>query len=162
MIRAWADYPWPTSVKQALTRLRDELGWSSASNNERILTTSLAPEEKNASFTPIRRKGVVANFRIRLTNRVPDELIDDAFRKERDEAFEAYVSALTEVYGKGKRKRKTKRGSTEVVWKLDSGASILLGMLTKIIDVNVDSPDYNEALAGEAAYFKEYGSDENV
>ena len=158
-IRAWAEYPWPMSPAQALA-LRDRLGWTSSPTDEEMLTTDHDLEEKDASFTDVEAgedTRTVVSFRMSLTSRIPKEVMDEAVPIT-GRAFDAYVEALTAVYGQGKRSRN--RGVLSVKWALPSDTSVDIGTVGWVIDVDVTSPAGNEIARGEAQYFAEI-ADEN-
>ena len=155
-IRAWAEYPWPMSPAQALA-LRDRLGWTSSPPKEWMLTTDHDLEEKDASFATIKRGQTVANFRMSLTSRIPKDVMDEAVPIT-GRAFDAYVEALTAVYGQGTRGKRKQHAS--VTWTLPSDASVRIGTVGWVIDADVTSPAGNEAARGEAQYFAEI-ADEN-
>ena len=158
-IRAWAEHPWPMSPAQALA-LRDRLGWTSSPTKEWMFTTDHdleELEEKDASFTTIKREQTVANFRMYLTSRVPKEVMDEAVPIT-GRAFDAYVEALTAVYGRGKRGKRKQHAS--VTWTLPSDASVRIGTVSWLISISITSPAGNEAARGEAQYFDEI-ADEN-
>ena len=158
-IRAWAEYPWPMSPVQALA-LRDRLGWTSSPTKEWMFTTDHDLEEKDASFTTVEAGGdtrTVSSFHLSLTSRVPKDVMDEAIPITR-RAFDAYVEALTAVYGRGKRGKRKQHAS--VTWTLPSDASVRIGTVGWVIGADVDSPAGNEAARGEAQYFDEI-ADEN-
>ncbi len=158
-IRAWAEYPWPMSPAQALA-LRDRLGWTSSPTNEEMFTTDHDLEEKDASFNTIeadRDTRTVASFNLSLTSRVPKDVMDEAVPIA-ERAFDAYVEALTAVYGQGKRSKRKQH--TTVTWALPSDASVDISTVGWLISIDVDSPASNEAARGEAQYFAEI-ADEN-
>ena len=158
-IRAWVEHPWPMSPAQALA-LRDRLGWTSSPTNERMFTTDHDLEEKDASFTTVEAGGdtrTVSSFHLSLTSRIPKDVMDEAVPIT-GRAFDAYVEALTAVYGQGKRSRN--RGVLSVAWALPSDASVEIGTVGWVIDVDVTSPAGNEIARGEAQYFDEI-ADEN-
>ena len=155
-IRAWAEHPWPMSPAQALA-LRDRLGWTSSPTNERMFTTDHDLEEKDASFTIIKREQTVASFNMSLTSRIPKNVMDEAVPIT-GRAFDAYVEALTAIYGQGARSRS--RGVLSVTWTLPSDTLVNIGTVGWVIDVDVNSPALNEAARGEAQYFAEI-ADEN-
>ena len=158
-IRAWAEYPWPMSPAQALA-LRDRLGWTSSPTKEWMFTTDHDLEEKDASFTTVEAGGdtrTVSSFHLSLTSRVPKDVMDEAIPITR-RAFDAYVEALTAVYGRGKRGKRKQHAS--VTWTLPSDASVRIGTVGWVIGADVDSPAGNEAARGEAQYFDEI-ADEN-
>ena len=158
-IRAWAEYPWPMSPAQALA-LRDRLGWTSSPTNERMFTTNHDLEEKDASFTTIEAGGdtrTVSSFRMSLTSRIPKDVMDEAVPIT-ERAFDAYVEALTAVYGRGDRSRS--RGVLSVTWTLPSDTLVEIGTVGWLISIDVTSPAGNEAARGEAQYFAEI-ADEN-
>ena len=158
-IRAWAEYPWPMSPAQALA-LRDRLGWTSSPTDEEMLTTDHDLEEKDAWFiTAGANKGTrtVSSFHLSLTSRIPKDVMDEAVPIT-ERAFDAYVEALTTVYGQGKRGKRKQHAS--MTWTLPSDASVRIGTVGWVIDVDVDSPALNEAARGEAQYFDEI-ADEN-
>ena len=158
-VRAWAEYPWPMSPAQALV-LRDRLGWTSSPTKEWMFTTDHDLEEKDASFTDVEAGGdtrTVVSFRMSLTSRVPKEVMDEAVPIT-ERAFDAYVEALTAIYGQGARSRS--RGVLSVKWTLPSDTLVEIGTVGWVIDVDVDSPAGNEAARGEAQYFAEI-ADEN-
>ncbi len=157
-IRAWAEYPWPMSPAQALA-LRDRLGWTSSPTKEWMFTTDHDLEEKDASFTIIKREQTVASFDLSLTSRIPKDVMDEAVPIT-ERAFDAYVEALTAVYGQGKRSRN--RGVLSVTWTLPSDTSVEIGTVGWVIDVDVDSPALNEAARGEAQYFAEIADENDV
>ena len=158
-IRAWAEYPWPMSPAQALA-LRDRLGWTSSPTNERMFTTDHDLEEKDASFNTIEAGGdtrTVSSFHLSLTSRIPKDVMDEAVPIT-GRAFDAYVEALTAVYGQGTRGKRKQH--TTVTWALPSDASVRIGTVGWVIGVDVNSPALNEAARGEAQYFDEI-ADEN-
>ena len=155
-IRAWAEYPWPMSPAQALA-LRDRLGWTSSPTDEEMFTTDHDLEEKDASFTTIKRGQTVGSFNMSLTSRIPKDVMDEAVPIT-ERAFDAYVEALTAVYGRGARSRS--RGVLSVKWTLPSDTLVNIGTIGWVIDVDVNSPALNEAARGEAQYFAEI-ADEN-
>ena len=155
-IRAWAEHPWPMSPAQALA-LRDRLGWTSSPTKEWMFTTDHDLEEKDASFTTIKREQTVASFNMSLTSRIPKEVMDEAVPIT-GRAFDAYVEALTAIYGQGKRGKRKQHAS--MTWALPSDASVRIGTVGWLISINVNSPELNEAARGEAQYFDEI-ADEN-
>ena len=158
-IRAWAEYPWPMSPAQALA-LRDRLGWTSSPTKEWMFTTDHDLEEKDASFTDVEAGGdarTVVSFRMSLTSRIPKDVMDEAVPITK-RAFNAYVEALTAVYGQGKRGKRKQHAS--MTWALPSDASVRIGTVGWVIGVDVNSPAFNEAARGEAQYFDEI-ADEN-
>ena len=157
-IRAWAEYPWPMSPAQALA-LRDRLGWTSSPTDEEMFTTDHDLEEKDASFTIIKREQTVASFNLILTSRIPKEVMDEAVPIT-ERAFDAYVEALTAVYGQGKRGKRKQHAS--MTWALPSDASVRIGTVGWVIDVGVNSPELNEIARGEAQYFDEIADENDV
>ena len=155
-IRAWAEYPWPMSPAQALA-LRDRLGWTSSPTDEEMFTTDHGIGEKDASFTIIKREQTVASFHLSLTSHIPKPVRAEAVPTA-ERAFEAYVEALTAVYGRGDRSRS--RGVLSVTWALPSDALVDIGTVGRVVSVDIDSPASNEAARGEAQYFAEI-ADEN-
>ncbi|WP_314742232.1 DUF6301 family protein [uncultured Actinomyces sp.] len=144
------------SPAQALA-LRDRLGWTSSPTDEEMFTTDHDLEEKDASFTIIKRGQTVASFNMSLTSRVPKDVMDEAVPIT-ERAFDAYVEALTAVYGRGDRSRS--RGVLSVTWTLPSDTLVNIGTVGWVIGADVDSPANNEAARGEAQYFAEI-ADEN-
>ena len=160
-IRAWAEHPWPMSPAQALA-LRDRLGWTSSPTKEWMFTTDHDLEEKDASFTDVEAGGdarTVVSFRMSLTSRIPKNVMDEAVPIT-ERAFDAYVEALTAIYGQGARSRS--RGVLSVTWTLPSDTSVEIGTVGWVIDVDVDSPASNEAARGEAQYFDEIADENDV
>ena len=155
-IRAWAEYPWPMSPAQALA-LRDRLGWTSSPTKEWMFTTDHDLEKKDASFTTIKREQTVASFNMSLTSRIPKDVMDEAVPITK-RAFDAYVEALTAVYGQGDRSHS--RGVLSVTWALPSDTLVNIGTIGRVVSVDIDSPASNEAARGEAQYFDEI-ADEN-
>ena len=155
-IRAWAEHPWPMSPAQALA-LRDRLGWTSSPTKEWMFTTNHDLEEKDASFVTIKRGQTVANFRMYLTSRIPKDVMDEAVPIT-ERAFDAYVEALTAIYGQGTRSKRKQH--TTVTWALPSDASMDISTVSWLISIDVTSPAGNEAARGEAQYFDEI-ADEN-
>ena len=158
-IRAWAEHPWPMSPAQALA-LRDRLGWTSSPTDEEMLTTDHDLEEKDAWFITIeadRGTRTVSSFRMSLTSRIPKNVMDEA-APITERAFDAYVEALTAVYGQGTRGKRKQHAS--MTWALPSDASVRIGTVGWVIDVGVNSPELNEIARGEAQYFDEI-ADEN-
>ena len=160
-IRAWAEYPWPMSPAQALA-LRDRLGWTSSPTKEWMLTTDHDLEEKDASFTDVEAGGdarTVVSFRMSLTSRIPKDMTNEAVPIT-GRAFDAYVEALTAVYGQGTRGKRKQHAS--VTWTLPSDASVRIGTVGWVIGADVDSPASNEAARGEAQYFDEIADENDV
>ena len=160
-IRAWVEHPWPMTPAQALA-LRDRLGWTSSPTNERMFTTDHDLEEKDASFTDVEAGGdarTVVSFRMSLTSRIPKDVMDEAVPIT-GRAFNAYVEALTAIYGQGKRGKRKQHAS--VTWTLPSDASVDISTVGWVIDVGVNSPALNEAARGEAQYFAEIADENDV
>ena len=160
-IRAWAEYPWPMSPAQALA-LRDRLGWTSSPTKEWMFTTDHDLEEKDASFTTVEAgedTRTVVSFRMSLTSRVPKDVMDEAVPIT-GRAFDAYVEALTAVYGRGARSRS--RGVLSVKWTLPGDTLVNIGTVGWVIDVDVNSPALNEIARGEAQYFDEIADENDV
>ena len=157
-IRAWAEHPWPMSPAQALA-LRDRLGWTSSPTKEWMFTTDHDLEKKDASFTTIKRGQTVASFDLSLTSRIPKPVRAEAVPIA-ERAFDAYVEALTAVYGQGKRGKRKQHAS--VTWTLPSDASVRIGTVGWVIGVDVNSPAFNEAARGEAQYFDEIADENDV
>ena len=160
-IRAWAEHPWPMSPAQALA-LRDRLGWTSSPTNERMFTTDHDLEEKDASFNTIEAGGdtrTVSSFHLSLTSRIPKDVMDEAVPIT-ERAFDAYVEALTAVYGRGDRSRS--RGVLSVKWTLPSDTLVNIGTIGRVVSVDIDSPASNEAARGEAQYFDEIADENDV
>ena len=160
-IRAWAEYPWPMSPAQALA-LRDRLGWTSSPTDEEMFTTDHDLEEKDASFTTVEAGGdtrTVVSFNLSLTSRVPKDVMDEAVPIT-GRAFDAYVEALTAVYGRGARSRS--RGVLSVTWTLPGDTLVNIGTVGWVIDVGVNSPALNEIARGEAQYFDEIADENDV
>ena len=160
-IRAWAEYPWPMSPAQALA-LRDRLGWTSSPTDEEMLTTDHDLEEKDAWFLTAeadRGTRTVSSFNMSLTSRIPKDMMDEAVPIT-GRAFDAYVEALTAIYGQGKRSKRKQH--TTVTWALPSDASVRIGTVGWVIDVGVNSPELNEIARGEAQYFAEIADENDV
>ncbi len=157
-IRAWAEHPWPMSPAQALA-LRDRLGWTSSPTKEWMFTTDHGIGEKDASFTTIKREQTVASFNLSLTSRIPKDMTNEAVPIT-ERAFDAYVEALTAIYGQGKRSKRKQH--TTVTWALPSDASVDISTVSWLISIDVDSPASNEAARGEAQYFDEIADENDV
>ena len=157
-IRAWAEHPWPMSPAQALA-LRDRLGWTSSPTKEGMFTTDHGIGEKDASFITIKRGQTVADFHLSLTSRIPKPVRAEAVPIA-GKAFEAYVEALTVIYGQGKRSRN--RGVLSVKWTLPGDTLVKIGTVGWVIGVDVDSPAGNEIARGEAQYFDEIADENDV
>ena len=157
-IRAWAEHPWPMSPAQALA-LRDRLGWTSSPTDEEMLTTDHGIGEKDASFITIKRGQTVADFHLSLTSRIPKPVRAEAVPIA-GKAFEAYVEALTVIYGQGTRSRN--RGVLSVKWTLPNDALVNIGTIGRVVSADVDSPALNEIARGEAQYFAEIADENDV
>ena len=157
-IRAWAEYPWPMSPAQALA-LRDRLGWTSSPTKEWMFTTDHGIGEKDASFATIKRGQTVASLHLSLTSRIPKPVRAEAVPSA-GKAFEAYVEALTAVYGQGDRSHS--RGVLSVTWALPSDTLVNIGTIGRVVSVDIDSPASNEAARGEAQYFDEIADENDV
>ena len=160
-IRAWAEYPWPMSPAQALA-LRDRLGWTSSPTDEEMLTTDRGIGEKNAWFLTAeadRGTRTVSSFRMALTSRIPKPVRAEAVPTA-ERAFNAYVEALTAVYGQGKRSRN--RGVLSVKWTPPNDTLVDIGTVGRVVSVDIDSPASNEAARGEAQYFDEIADENDV
>ena len=158
-IRAWVEHPWPMSPAQALA-LRDRLGWTSSPTDEEMFTTDHDLEEKDASFTTVEAGGdtrTVVSFNMSLTSRIPKPVRAEAVPTA-ERAFEAYVEALTTVYGQGKRSRN--RGVLSVKWTPPNDTLVNIGTIGRVVSVDLISPAGNEIARGEAQYFAEI-ADEN-
>ena len=160
-IRAWVEYPWPMSPAQALA-LRDRLGWTSSPTDEEMFTTDHGIGEKDAWFLTAganRGTRTVSSFRMSLTSRIPKSVRAEAVPIA-GRAFDAYVEALTAVYGQGDRSRS--RGVLSVTWTLPSDTLVDIGTVGRVVSVDVTSPASNEAARGEAQYFAEIADENDV
>ena len=160
-IRAWVEHPWPMSPAQALA-LRDRLGWTSSPAKEWMFTTDHGIDEKDAWFITAganRGTRTVSSFRMSLTSRIPKNVMDEAVPIT-ERAFDAYVEALTAVYGQGTRGKRKQHAS--MTWALPSDASVDISTVSWVIDVGVNSPALNEAARGEAQYFAEIADENDV
>ena len=160
-IRAWAEHPWPMSPAQALA-LRDRLGWTSSPTKEWMFTTDHGIGEKDASFNTIEAGGdtrTVSSFHLSLTSRIPKPVRAEAVPTA-ERAFNAYVEALTAVYGQGARSRS--RGVLSVKWTPPNDTLVDIGTVGRVVSVDVDSPALNEAARGEAQYFAEIADENDV
>ena len=160
-IRAWVEHPWPMSPAQALA-LRDRLGWTSSPTDEEMFTTDHGIGEKDASFNTIEAGGdtrTVSSFHLSLTSRIPKPVRAEAVPIA-GRAFDAYVEALTAVYGRGARGKRKQHAS--MTWALPSDASVRIGTVGWVIDVGVNSPALNEIARGEAQYFDEIADENDV
>ena len=157
-IRAWAEYPWPMSPAQALA-LRDRLGWTSSPTDEEMFTTDHGIGEKDAFVATIKRGQTVASLHLSLTSRIPKPVRAEAVPTA-ERAFDAYVEALTAIYGRGARSRS--RGVLSVTWNLPSDTLVEIGTVGWVIDVDVNSPALNEIARGEAQYFDEIADENDV
>ena len=160
-IRAWVEHPWPMSPAQALV-LRDRLGWTSSPTKEWMFTTDHDLEEKDASFNTIEAGGdtrTVSSFHLSLTSRIPKPVRAEAVPIA-ERAFDAYVEALTAIYGQGTRSRN--RGVLSVTWTLPSDASVRIGTVGWLISISITSPAGNEIARGEAQYFAEIADENDV
>ena len=149
------------SPAQALV-LRDRLGWTSSPTKEWMFTTDHDLEEKDASFNTIEAGGdtrTVSSFHLSLTSRIPKPVRAEAVPIA-GRAFDAYVEALTAVYGQGKRSRN--RGVLSVTWTLPSDASVRIGTVGWLISISITSPAGNEIARGEAQYFAEIADENDV
>jgi len=147
------------SPAQALA-LRDRLGWTSSPTKEWMFTTDHDLEEKDASFTDVEAgedTRTVVSFRMSLTSRIPKDVMDEAVPIT-GRAFDAYVEALTAVYGRGTRGKRKQHAS--MTWALPSDASVRIGTVSWLISISITSPAGNEIARGEAQYFAEI-ADEN-
>ena len=160
-VRAWAEYPWPMSPAQALA-LRDRLGWTSSPTKEWMFTTDHGIGEKDAWFIAVEAGGdsrTVSSFRMSLTSRIPKPVRAEAVPTA-ERAFDAYVEALTAIYGQGTRGKRKQHAS--MTWALPSDASVRIGTVGWVIDVGVNSPELNEIARGEAQYFAEIADENDV
>ena len=94
-----------------------------------------------------------------LTSRIPKNVMDEAVPIT-ERAFDAYVEALTAVYGQGTRGKRKQHAS--MTWALPSDASVRIGTVSWLISIDVDSPAGNEAARGEAQYFDEIADENDV
>ena len=160
-IRAWVEYPWPMSPAQALA-LRDRLGWTSSPTKEWMFTTDHGIGEKDASFTDVeadRGTRTVVSFHLSLTSRIPKPVRAEAVPIA-ERAFDAYVEALTAIYGQGKRGKRKQHAS--MIWALPSDASVRIGTVGWLISISITSPVGNEIARGEAQYFDEIADENDV
>ena len=127
-----------------------------------MFTTDHGIGEKDASFNTIEAGGdirTVSSFHLSLTSRIPKDVMDEAVPIT-ERAFDAYVEALTAVYGRGDRSRS--RGVLSVTWTLPSDASVRIGTVGWVIGADIDSPAGNEIARGEAQYFAEIADENDV
>ena len=127
-----------------------------------MFTTDHDLEEKDASFNTIEAGEdirTVSSFHLSLTSRIPKDVMDEAVPIT-ERAFDAYVEALTAVYGQGTRGKRKQH--TTVTWALPSDASVRIGTVGWVIDADVTSPAGNEAARGEAQYFDEIADENDV
>ncbi|MDO5093245.1 MAG: DUF6301 family protein [Propionibacteriaceae bacterium] len=155
VIRTWAEHPWPMTTTQALA-LRDHFGWASSPTKKNIFTTNHNTRPKDASFVSVDNV-TVSGFTLVLSSLYPEEATSTT-EPTAQLAFNAYTEALNNLYGKGK--KKNRKGIRSVIWTLPTGATINLGITRGLLDVVIDSPEYNAAAAGEELYFEEIMSEE--
>jgi len=127
-----------------------------------MFTTDHDLEEKDASFNTIEAGEdirTVSSFHLSLTSRIPKNVMDEAVPIT-ERAFNAYVEALTAVYGQGARGKRKQHASMK--WTLPSDASVRIGTVGWVIGVDVNSPALNEAARGEAQYFAEIADENDV
>jgi len=127
-----------------------------------MLTTDRGIGEKNAWFLTAeadRGTRTVSSFRMALTSRIPKDMTNEAVPIT-ERAFDAYVEALTAIYGQGKRSKRKQH--TTVTWALPSDASVDISTVSWLISIDVDSPELNEAARGEAQYFDEIADENDV
>ena len=127
-----------------------------------MFTTDHDLEEKDASFNTIeadRDTRTVSSFHLSLTSRIPKPVRAEAVPIT-ERAFEAYVEALTAIYGQGTRSKRKQH--TTVTWALPSDASVDISTVSWLISIDVDSPALNEAARGEAQYFAEIADENDV
>ncbi|EGQ75980.1 hypothetical protein HMPREF9062_0114 [Actinomyces sp. oral taxon 448 str. F0400] len=127
-----------------------------------MFTTDHDLEEKDASFTTVEAGGdtrTVSSFHLSLTSRIPKPVRAEAVPTA-GRAFDAYVEALTAVYGQGKRSRN--RGVLSVKWTLPSDTLVNIGTIGRVVSVDVNSPALNEIARGEAQYFAEIADENDV
>ena len=127
-----------------------------------MFTTNHDLEEKDASFNTIEAGEdirTVSSFHLSLTSRIPKPVRAEAVPIA-GRAFDAYVEALTAVYGQGKRSRN--RGVLSVTWTLPSDASVRIGTVGWLISISITSPAGNEIARGEAQYFAEIADENDV
>ena len=127
-----------------------------------MFTTDHGIGEKDAWFIAVEAGGdsrTVSSFRMALTSRIPKDMTNEAVPIT-ERAFDAYVEALTAVYGQGKRSRN--RGVLSVTWTLPSDTLVEIGTVGWVIDVDVNSPALNEIARGEAQYFDEIADENDV
>ncbi len=107
-IDAWAEYPWPESA-QALV-LRDRLGWTSSPTDERcslptVVSVRRMPGHRRGRQGYQNRLQLPHGFDVPYSKDMTNEAVPITERAD------AYVEALTAVYGQGKRsKRKQHHG----------------------------------------------------
>ena len=94
-----------------------------------------------------------------LTSRIPQDMTNEAVPIT-ERAFDAYVEALTAIYGQGKRSKRKQH--TTVTWALPSDASVDISTVGWVISIDVDSPVGNEIARGEAQYFDEIADENDV
>ena len=126
------------------------------------VTTDHDLEEKDAWFITIeadRGTRTVSSFRMALTSRIPKDMTNEAVPIT-ERAFDAYVEALTAIYGRGARSRS--RGVLSVKWTLPGDTLVEIGTVGWVIGVDVDSPAGNEIARGEAQYFDEIADENDV
>ena len=156
-ITAWTEHPWPITRETAFA-IRDHFGWKPHPRNGRLFATHLSETGREDG-----RIGCVGD----TVNDVKLPLSSIVFEGQEDEttapvtqaAFNTYVQAFTNRYGKGQRKQ-LRTGSQLARWILPNRVALSLSAQPGIISAIIDSPRFTEIVEMENHFIEKYGEDE--
>ncbi|CED92138.1 Hypothetical protein AAM4_2306 [Actinomyces succiniciruminis] len=102
-IRAWAELNWPITWETAYAT-RDKLGWTPAPDDGRFFTTELSTNgQEDGSISQF--EGEASGVNIPLSSVIPEGQEHDRTTPTTWEAYNAYVVAVSRIYGQGKNER---------------------------------------------------------
>jgi hypothetical protein len=137
-VLAWAELDWPVTREQAFA-VRDKLGWTGSPEDYRLFTTNFGLGTEDGSLSADGHLDLV-NFTLSTLapQRTSAEVAERSWA-----AFDAYLTAFSALFGKPKRQQH--REVTSAEWTLPNGASVYLGGMDQMIQVEVESPELREA-----------------
>ncbi len=155
-IRAWAELDWPITWETAYAT-RDKLGWKPAPDDGRFFTTELSANgQVDGSISQF--EGEASGANIPLSSVIPVGQENDRSTPTTWEAYNAYVEAVSRIYGQGK-KRTGRHGTIQVDWTLPNGVTLNIGALPGLVEAIIESPALTEINEHELHYIEKYGED---
>ncbi|BDA63930.1 hypothetical protein MANAM107_07640 [Actinomyces capricornis] len=161
-ITAWTEHPWPITRETAFA-IRDHFGWRPHPQNGRLFATHLSETGREdgriGCFDDAESGDTVSDVKLPLTSIVFKGQEDENTAPVTQAAFNTYVQAVTNRYGKGQHKT-LRMGGRIVKWTLPNRVTLTLSTQPGIISATIDSPRITAVAEMENYLIEKYGEDE--